>query len=143
MSLKNFGGVLDFSIQLENEDAAILELAKKNPEMAAYQEDIDRLVKENVKNAKTLTRARQENVTEMILEPIQGLEVENYQVAKGDPSRMQKQEIVDHLKQLEDRAERFYQEAAIRLKPVSDVAGTFQRLAKKRGERRQKLSSLS
>lgn len=143
MSLKNFGGVLDFSIHLENEDAAMLELVKKNPEMAAYQDDIDRLLKENVKNAKTLTRARQENVTEMILEPIQGLEVENYQVATGDPSRMQKQEIVDQLKQLEDRAERFYQEAAIKLKPVSDVAGTFQRLAKKRGGRRQKLSSIS
>lgn len=143
MSLKNFGGVLDFSIHLENEDAAMLELVKKNLEMAAYQDDIDRLLKENVKNAKTLTRARQENVTEMILEPIQGLEVENYQVATGDPSRMQKQEIVDQLKQLEDRAERFYQEAAIKLKPVSDVAGTFQRLAKKRGGRRQKLSSIS
>ncbi len=143
MSLKNFGGVLDFAIELENEDASILEMAEKNQEMSSYQEQLTRLAKENKKNAKTLTRARQENVTEMILEPIQGLEVENYQEAKGDPTSMRKDEIVDHLKRLEDRAERFYREAAIRLQPVSDVAGTFQRLAKKRGERRKKLSTLS
>mgnify|MGYP006301139777 FL=1 len=104
MSLKNFGGVLDFAIELENEDASILEMAEKNQEMSSYQEQLTRLEKENKKNAKTLTRARQENVTEMILEPIQGLEVENYQEAKGDPTSMRKDEIVDHLKRLEDRA---------------------------------------
>ena len=143
MSLKNFGGVLDFAIHLENDDALYLQQTEKSVQNQETRELIERFIRENTKNAKTLTRARQENVTEMILEPIQGLEVENYQEAKGDPSRMHKDEIVDQIKRLEDRAERFYREAAIRLQPVSDVAGTFQRLAKKRGERRQKLITLS
>lgn len=143
MSLKNFGSVMDFAIQLESGDASFLEQVLHNPEMQENREVLERLAQENKKNSKTLSRARQENVTEMILEPIQGLESEEYQTDRPEPENMDGAELVAKLKELEDRAERFYREAAERIKPVSDVAGTFQRLAKKRRARREKLDALS
>ncbi|MFO8031262.1 MAG: hypothetical protein R6U22_01840 [Desulfohalobiaceae bacterium] len=143
MSLKNFGGVLDFAIQLENDEASFVQDALDNTESKDCQDLLERFLRENKKNSKTLTRARQENVTEMILEPIQGLEAENYQLEKVDPGQLNKSEILQKLKEMEDRAESFYQQAAQRLKPVSDVASTFQRLAKKRRTRMQDLDGLT
>jgi len=143
MSLKNFGGVLDFAIELENEDASFLQQAGKNPELSGLGDDLEGLMRENQKNMKALTRARQENVTEMILEPIQGLKAEEYQMGVADPGQMKKTEFVDNIKQREERAERFYQDAAVRIKPVSDVARTFERLAKKRKVRKEKVESLT
>lgn len=142
MSMKNFGAVLDFAIQMENEDASCLQQAVENPECEDCTDILKRLEKENRKNAKRLTRARQENVTEMILEPIQGLEEENFRIQRQDLRKISRQEALDKLKQLEDAAHRFYQEAAERIRPVSDVAGTFQRLAKKRKERAKQILSL-
>lgn len=143
MSIKNFGAVMDFAIQLENGDASFLERVLHNPEMQGNREVLEGLAKENKKNAKTLSRARQENVTEMILEPIQGLESEDYPADMPEPVDMDQVGLVEKLKELEDRAQRFYLEAGERIKPVSDVAGTFQRLAKKRRARREKLEQWS
>ena len=143
MSLKNFGGVLDFAIQVENDDALFLQQAEKSVQNQETRDLLERFIRENTKNAKTLTRARQENVTEMILEPIQGLEAAEYQVETADPGPMKESDILQTISQLEDRAFRFYQEAAQRMKPVSDVAGTFQRLAKKKKQRLQDLEALN
>ena len=142
MSLKNFGGVLDFAIQLENQNASFLQDALNNPETNDCQDTLERFLNENKKNSKTLSRARQENVTEMILEPIQGLEEQSYQAEEIDPKQLNKQQVLEKIKEREDKSLDFYENAAERLKPVSDVASTFKRLAKKRRTRIEQLNSL-
>lgn len=142
MSLKNFGGVLDFAIEMEKEDALYLQEAIKNKECNDCSDFLKRFEKESQKNAKILTRARQENVTEMILEAIPGLEPEQYRVDKADPKEMSKDELLAVLKKLENNAERFYLEAAEKIRPISDVASTFKRLAKKRKERARQISDM-
>lgn len=142
MSLKNFGGVLDFAIELESSDASFLQEAISNVKSIDNIDLLQRFIQENKKNIKLLTRARQENVTEMILESISGLDAEQYQISKVDPKNLEETGLIDRIKKLEERAERFYQEAAEKIKPVSDAAGTFEKLAKKRRKRKQEIESL-
>jgi predicted transposase YbfD/YdcC len=63
------------------------------------------------------------------------------QLESGDASFLQ--QVLHSPEIQEDRAKGFDREAAERIKPVPDVAGTFQRLAKKRKARREKLDALS
>ena len=141
MSLNNFGSVLDFAIQMEDQNASFLQDALNNSETKDCQDVLERFLSESKKNSKTLSRARQENVTEMILEPIQGLERKSYQAEETDPNQLNKQQILEKIKHRDHKCLAFYEDAAEKLKPVSDVAGTFQRLAKKRRARIEQLES--
>lgn len=140
MSLKNFGGVLDYAIAMEKQDSGFIQQAMNNPDMQDCSELLQALAKENLKNAKNLARARQENISEMILEPVQGLEEKSYQLSQPDAAGISRPEIMQLLQQMEERAQRFYTDAAEKIRPVSDVFSTFQKLTKKRKARIEKLS---
>lgn len=141
MSLKNFGGVLEYAIELEKNDADFFRKAAENPDCSELQELLERFEREDRKNVKALTRARQENVTEMILEPVQGLDEQDYLGERPDPASMSRADVLDAVGRLEDNAQRFYLEAAERIKSLSDVGRTFQRLAKKRKARSENLKN--
>ena len=141
MSLKNFGGVLEFAIELEKNDAAFFSKAADNPNCSDLIEGLERFEKEDRKNTKALTRARQENVTEMTLEPVQGLDEQAYLHERPDPGSMSREEVFEAIDRIEDNAQRFYQDAAERIKSLSDVGRTFQRLAKKRQSRSESLKN--
>ncbi|MFO7717131.1 MAG: hypothetical protein ACQESV_08605 [Thermodesulfobacteriota bacterium] len=137
MSLKNFGNVLDFAIEIEQQDTAFLQGILQDRASESRQEEFKAWSKENTKNTKKLLRERQENVTEMILEPIQGLDEAAYTL---DPSQIGGDPLHEaHAR--EQRAEAFYAEAAERLKPVSEVATTFRRLGTKHKARRERLEA--
>jgi len=141
MSLKNFGGVLEFAIELEKNDAAFFSKAAGNPNCSDMHELFEKFQREDQKNAKALTRARQENVTEMTLEPVSGLDERAYLEDRPDPGSMSREGVLKAVMGIEDNAQRFYQEAAERIKSLSDVGRTFQRLAKKRKARSESLKN--
>lgn len=76
IKLNQFGSVLTYAIGLESLLAEYYENAGKNNE--SYQSEFGTRSKASLKRKKNLERSRRENVTEITLEPIEGLDTANY-----------------------------------------------------------------
>jgi hypothetical protein len=66
----NFGSILNFAEELENQDQQFYAAAAQNPACAAYRTLFAELGADAARNLTTVQRIRRENVTEMILEPV-------------------------------------------------------------------------
>lgn len=111
MSLLNFGSILGFAMELEEESQALF--------TETGRDDLAKLAK---KHLKELARTRRENVTEMILETIEGFTREPFQLeVQGEES----------LKPVVQRNLDYYTQAAEKLKGQAEVARTLKTLAKK------------
>ena len=94
------------------------------------------------KNVKTVQRTRRENVTEMILEPIKGFVRAPFcEVCQAAPG-MTAEDALAAAKRLEDRAVRYYSEAAAKIKALPEVARALKILAKKHNTHLQSLSAV-
>jgi len=79
VSLTQFGSILSFAILLEeNLEGLYKELASK--ENGILSEEFSKRAKECVKRKQRLERSRRENITEITLEPIEGLDENKYQL---------------------------------------------------------------
>lgn len=78
VSLTQFGSIMTFAINLENQLAQFYEKASKDG--GIHSEEFSRRAKACVKRKRRLERSRRENVTEITLEPIEGLDVADYQL---------------------------------------------------------------
>jgi rubrerythrin len=122
MDLANFGAVLTHAIAMEERLASLYrELAAAAPDHAAA---LERRAVASDKRARMLERTRRENVTEMILEPIQDFASADYALPEGGAddaqatARRAAQVAVD-----------FYTAGAGHLS-IPEVKRIFQRLAK-------------
>ena len=70
MPLISFGSILSFAEELEKQDEAFYAAAAANPAFAELKDLFNQFLKDTRKNIKNVQRARRENVTEMILEPV-------------------------------------------------------------------------
>lgn len=142
MPLENFGSILNFAENLEKQDQEFFAAAADNPACAGYREMLAQFASDSAKNIKTVQRTRRENVTEMILEPIRGFTREPYCEACGQANSMNAGEVLATTNRLVDRAERYYTEAAAKIKALPEVARALKTIAKKHKTHRQKLASL-
>ena len=71
MPLQNFGSILNFAEELENQDQQFYATAAKNPACSTYRTLFAELGADAARNLTVVQRIRRENVTEMILEPVQ------------------------------------------------------------------------
>lgn len=78
VSLTQFGSIMTFAANLENQLAQFYEKASK--EGGIHSEEFSRRAKACIKRKRRLERSRRENVTEITLEPIEGLNVADYQL---------------------------------------------------------------
>jgi len=143
MPLENFGSVLNFAIELEQQDAAFYSQAAGNQDCSDCRELFEQLCSEGAKQEKTLVRARQENVTEMILQTIEGLHSGDFFVDRSGPQSLNRKELLKRAADMEANAEAFYNKAGEALSSLSGVSRTFSRLAAKRRQRRERLESMS
>lgn len=139
MPLTNFGAVLTFAEAMEKDDAAFYTTLAgcAGAEAAPLYE---KLAAEAQKNAKMLARSRRENVTEMILEPIEGLYSKDFSLDVCDPSAAGQEAARKTAEELETRARDFYETASGHFSAQPEVGRVLKRMAKKRAER---LASLS
>jgi rubrerythrin len=142
MPLTNFGSVLNFAEELEKLDTDFYRSALANPECDPYREVFQQFILDGEKNRKAIQRARRENVTEMILEGISDFNRAPFLVELGFPEGMKAAELLSAAQVLEERAERYYREAATKLKALSDVARELKLLGRKRTVHRERLMSL-
>ena len=142
MPLVNFGSILSFAEELEKQDEAFYAAAAANPAFAAQQDLFEQFLKDVRKNIKNVQRVRRENVTEMILEKINNFTREPY-CEEVDPAEAKNlEQIIDSARCLERRAERYYTDAAVKIKALSEVSRALKIIGKKHTAHLKKLDTL-
>jgi aerobic-type carbon monoxide dehydrogenase small subunit (CoxS/CutS family) len=141
MPLQNFGSILNFAEELEQLDQRFYEAALTNPVCGVYTQLFAALAVEAGKNVKTVQRLRRENVTEMILEPVQDFTRASFCEECAEAAVLTAAEVLKTAQRLEARAERYYIEAAGKLQALSEVSRALRTLAKIRKSRAAKIST--
>jgi len=140
MPIINFGSILNFAEELEAKDEQFYTAALRHPGAEALKPVFEQFIEDCKKNQKNIQRARRENVTEMILEHISGFTRAPFVLDPGDPSGMDSRQLSEMASKLEERAERYYLEAAEKIKALSEVARILKMIAKKRAAHRNNLA---
>jgi hypothetical protein len=131
MTLNNFGSLLGFSLEIETQNAVFFADAATAPQCEPARPLFEGLAKNSRKRIKEIERTRRENVTEMILENLEGFTKAPFMRDPGDPKALAKDEVIATAEELLKRSIRFYAEAGPKLKRLPEVAGALKRLAKK------------
>ncbi len=139
MPLENFGSILNFAEELEKQDRDFFAAAADNPACEPYREIFKQFATDAGKNIKIVLRTRRENVTEMILEPIRDFTRAPYCEECAAVDTMTLDEALATANRLVDRAERYYSEAAVKIKALPEVARALKILAKKHRAHREML----
>ncbi len=142
MPLTNFGSILKFAEDLEAQDLAFYSTAAENPACAAQHDLLQQFAADLRKNQKLIQRIRRENVTEMILEPVQGLTRSEFTLEIDPDRELDAAGVLDEARTRENRAERYYQKAAEQIKSQAEVARGLKQIAKKRAAHLQQLQGI-
>ena len=142
MPLENFGSILNFAEQIESEDQAFYEILAANPACSEHKELFEGFAGDAKKNVKSIQRARRENVTEMILEPIRNFTRAPFCEECEGADRLSAGEALETAMRLEKRAQRYYSEAAEKIKSQPEVARALKTVGKKRQAHIDRLAGL-
>ena len=142
MPLENFGSILNFAEELEQQDEAFFTAAASNPACAEQKALFEQFAADAKKNIKNIQRTRRENVTEMILEPIKDFVRAPFCEECEGADTMTASEALDAAKTLADRANRYYSEAAVKIKALPEVARALKTIGKKHTAHLQRLAEL-
>ena len=105
--------------------------ASASPACSHVKPVFDTLVNNCRKRIKEIERARRENVTEMILEGIEGFVRKPFVMETKDTDGMDADAVVSEARDLLSRCVRYYGDAGPRLKRQPEVARVLKTLAKK------------
>lgn len=137
--LNSFGMILTFAAKQEE----TLEYFYKQAEAASEGEQAETFAdyaKKAGKRKQRLIAIRQENVTEIVLEPIEGLTVQDYELLPSTPDSSA--EALQQALALEARIARFYTEAGPKIN-VTEPRRAFAKFALDTNERLDTLKELS
>ncbi len=132
MDLATFGAILSFALELEERAAAFYTETARG-ELEDIFIDLGR---SSNKRANRMERTRREGVAEMILEPITGLDSDDYYVELSVNAH--EPELLAQAIALEEIAQHFYSDAAAKI-PIREVVRIFQRMANENEKRRERL----
>jgi rubrerythrin len=140
VQLGTFGAILKYGTEIEDAAAAYY---NRLGAMAGEEARglICDLANGSRKNRQTLERTRRMEMQEMILEAITGLDTVNYDFGSDPPEDFKGG--VSKAVAMEQKASRFYTDAASKLGFLGNVKRTLEKLAKDREERSKKLQALS
>lgn len=127
MELATFGAVLKFAIEFEDGAAKFYKTAAETLPAGAVKDTFLDLAKLKAKRKQITERARQDNVTEMILEPISGLRSEDFIANTTVMEGIAPVEAIKQALALEDKAASFYAAAAEKLS-IPEVVRIFKKL---------------
>lgn len=131
MPLINFGSILTFAEEVESQQLEFFNKALIMPQCSDIESQLQTLGKSVRKRLAEVRRVRRENVTEMILETIQGFSRDPFVLQFPDPSALPQEEIKAAIIRMENRAVAYYEKAAEKLKGQAEVARSLKNLKKK------------
>ena len=142
MELGTFGAVIKFALELEAMAAAFYETASAITSTAQLKIPFEAHIQKRLMRMETLKRLRRENTTEMILEPIHGLQDEEYRVKSECPEGCPDEELLKLASELEERNQRFYEDAAKKIEFLIEPADIFDRFAEENGDNAKSLRKM-
>ena len=142
MPLENFGSILNFAEGLEKQDQEFFAAVAGNPACAEHKEMFAQFASDTGKNVKAVQRTRRENVTEMILEPIRDFTRAPFCEECAEAGSMRVEDALATTNRLVDRAERYYTEAAAKIKAQPEVSRALKTICKKHKAHREKLTAV-
>jgi rubrerythrin len=143
MPLTNFGAILNFAETLEKDAMAFYSQAASLDAAESYRILFEMFAKEGKKNISLVQRTRRENVTEMILEPIRDFARSSYETNVPGAKTLDLAGVLATATALENRAVRYYTDAAGKIRALPEVAHALKTLAKKRAKRVDQLQRLA
>ncbi len=129
MVLATLGAVLNFALQLEERTSSWYATLLEHSNDENVQEISERLRKLSNGRIIVLKRLRSENVTEMILEPIYGLDSANYTIPENQIDDISNPLFKVTAEGIELCLKSFYKAAAKKIDFLSEVAYAFEDLA--------------
>lgn len=141
MELGTFGAIMKFALDVETEVTRFYESAQGLTKDEDLAEVFGSLASRGEKRLKTIERIRRENVTEMILEPIVGLDSDAYQPTISVPEDVDDSKLTNIAREIEKKLNAFYNDAATKLEFLSEVAYSFEILAEANDNANQRFAS--
>lgn len=139
MELTTFGAVVKFALDVEAEASIFYESALGVTTDPNLRKLLESLLNRGQKRIKTLMRVRRENVTEMILEPIAGLNSEVHKLVTVIPEGANDSIVRETAAALETKLHEFYMHAAAKIGFLSEAAYALELLADANSEAAQSL----
>ena len=139
MDLTTFGAVVKFALDIEAEVSSFYESAigvTTGPDLGKLFETLSH---RGQKRINTLLRIRRENITEMILEPIAGLDSDTYNLDTAIPEGAKDGVVCEVATAIESKLNEFYTHAAIKIGFLSEASYSFELLAEGHSEAAQDL----
>jgi len=135
--LTTFSAILTFAIDLEGRAAQYYAAAAKvgGGDLA---ETFENYANRSAKRKQRLTAIRQDNITEIVLEPISGLDVADYEIVDTPPA--DRNAALTQALALESLVKKFYLEAEPKLN-VTEPRRAFQKMARENEERLTELQA--
>jgi len=141
MTLTTFGAIMGFAAEMAKRKEELYKSLAQKTKNSALREVLEVLSGEESKNHALMMKTRRENVTEMILEPVTGLHAEDYEVDLKGTKSMEDASILKAALILEERDEKFFQDASTKV-PLPEVARIFRKVAQKKEDNLAKLQGL-
>ena len=143
MDLRNFGSILKFAVELEAADQTFYKAVATNPACVEHKALFEELALQARNNEQVMLRTRRENVTEMILEPIYGFSSEPFLTDREGAGKLNPGQVVELARELEDKAEGFYTQAAQKIQALREVSRALARTATRRAANKARLAALN
>jgi len=129
--LSSFGTLLNFAQALEQTVESFALEAAQREDCVSFKEKLEATAKRHQKRNKKLGRLRQEQLNEVVLQPLEGMNRADYLPKEGLPPEGNTKETIEVITQAEEVISRFYLDAA---SIAENVLGGLPRTFKKQAE---------
>jgi rubrerythrin len=141
MALSTFGAIMNFALEKVGYSVNIYKSMVQKAKDSVLKETLQLLLDEEIRNDTLMEQTRRENVTEMILEPITGLEQEDYEITVDLPKQAKDIDLLKVALVLEEKERNFFSDSSAKI-PLPEVARTFRKVAQKKEKTLAKLKAL-
>ncbi|RJR43956.1 MAG: hypothetical protein C4576_13620 [Desulfobacteraceae bacterium] len=140
MALSTFGAIMTFAADMFQFGEEVLLVSIQNAKNPLIRDILDDLIADQRKSRSLMERVRRENVTEMILEPINGLSEEEYDIKAALISQPQNADPLTLATIIEERQQRFFQDCSTKI-PMAEVARLFKKISQTKEQALMRLRS--
>ena len=141
MALTTFGAIMGFAAEMAGKTEEIFKTFVSKAKNQGLREVLQSLAEEEAKNNALMVKTRRENVTEMILEPVAGLQQEDYEIDLNVPELTEDADLLKAALMIEERQRRFFRDVSLKV-PLPEVARIFRKAAQKKEENLTRLQGL-
>ena len=141
MALTTFGAIMGFAAGMVKEAEETYKALAEKAKDGGLKEVLEALSVEEGKNHALMVKTRRENVTEMILEPVSGLDQGDYELDLRGLDTGEDTGILRAALALEERGKKFFNEASAKV-PLPEVARIFRKMVQKKEANLSRLQGL-